>query len=250
MNLLRLLLPMFFLLSQTPAAPQLSLSLQREWGYAGFDGRIQGHFALRADAPEDVQRVVFYLDDAVLGTADSPPFRVRFVTDSYAPGAHTFSAVGYTASGREVRSNLLRATFVSAEEGWREAGRMVLPLLAVTAGALLLTGLGVYLGERRRGAVPPGAPRSYGLLGGAVCPKCGRPFGRHWWAPNMLTAKLDRCPHCGGWSLVRAASPERLRAAEEAERAALRPEGMPPAPQDEAARLQRALDETRYLDDE
>ncbi len=246
MDILRFLLPVLFLLSQTPGAPQLSLSLQREWGYGGFGGQIQGHFAVHAAGPEDLQRVVFYLDDEVLGTADAPPFQVRFVTDAYPLGPHRLSAVGYTASGRELRSNVVEATFVSAEQGWRETGRILLPLLAVTLAALLVSGLTVFLGGRKRGS----APRSYGVFGGAVCPKCGRPFGRHWWAPNMLTAKLDRCPHCGGWSLVRAASPEALRAAEEAEAAALRPDAAPPSPQDEGARLQQALDETRYLDDE
>jgi len=248
MYMLRWLLPVFLLLSQTPGAPQLRLSLRREWGYGGFGGQIQGHFSVRAAGPEDLQQVVFYLDDEVLGTADAPPFRVRFVTDAYPLGPHRLSAVGYAAEGRELRSNTLEVTFVSAEQGWREAGRMLLPVLGVVLGALLLSGLAVYLGERKRSPAPPGTPRAYGIFGGAVCPKCGRPFGRHWWAPNMLTAKLDRCPHCGGWSLARAASPEALRAAEEAELAAFHSAAMSPVPpQDEGA---QALDETRYLDDE
>ena len=62
-----------------------------------------------------------------------------------------------------------------------------------------------------------GKPRTrhgYGLLGGTVCPKCGKPFGLHWWAPHIGLGRYDRCPHCGKWSAVRFASAERLREAE------------------------------------
>lgn len=55
---------------------------------------------------------------------------------------------------------------------------------------------------------------SYGLLGAAVCRRCGKPFGRRWWAPNVLVGKLQRCPHCGAWSIVRRATPEELARAE------------------------------------
>ena len=225
--------------AQTESAPQLELSLNRDWGYGGLNGRIQGHFSARVRGPDDLQRVVFYLDDRILGVADAPPFEIRFVTDDYPLGEHVLYAVGYTSGGGKLISNRVRRVFVSAAQGWQEAGRMLAPVLGLALGAMALAALAAFLGERRRGL---GAPRSYGLFGGAVCPKCGRPFSRHWWAPNMVTGKFDRCPHCGKWSLVRAASPQALREAEQP------PDASPP-PQSEAGRLEQALDDSRYMDE-
>ncbi|HEB66104.1 MAG TPA: hypothetical protein ENJ02_11275 [Chloroflexi bacterium] len=232
--------------AQTESAPQLELSLNRDWGYGGLGGQIQGHFSARVRGPDDLERVVFYLDDQILGEADAPPFKIRFVTDDYSLGEHTLSAVGYTTDGRTLTSNTLHREFVSAQQGWRDTGKMVLPLLGVVFGAMLLAALVAYLGERKRKPLPPGAPRSYGIFGGAVCPKCGRPFSRHWWAPNLLAGKFDRCPHCGRWSIVRAAPPEVLRAAERAELEAAVPLSAPP---DETEQWKKDLDDSRYLDE-
>ncbi len=236
-----LLLPcLAFSHPQTESAPALELSLRRDWGYGGLQGQIQGHFTLRAQAPEDVQRVVFYLDEDVLGEVNAPPFELRFVTDAYPLGMHTFWAEGYTADGRLLRSNRLRREFVAPSQGWEFAGRIVLPVLGVTFLALLLSALATLRGGKQAVA------GNYGIAGGAVCPKCGRPFGRHWWAPNLVTGKLERCPHCGRWSIVRAASPEALCAAEQA---AERPAASPAAIFDATEQLKKDLDESRYLDE-
>src|SRR2546422_242225 len=100
----------------------------------------------------------------------------------------------------------------------------------------------------RRGRLSPtplGAARRYGILGGAICPKCGRPFSRHWWAPNAVSGKLDRCPHCGRWSVVRALPLDQLRAAEAAELQAAQPTHPASEPSAEE-KLRRQLDESRF----
>jgi len=110
-------------------------------------------------------------------------------------------------------------------------------MLLATLGPLALERLG---GRPRR---PAGARRDYGLLGGAICPKCGRPFGLHWWAPNLIGSKFDRCSHCGRWSVVGRASHEALAAAEAAEEAAA-----PEAPElNPEEKLRRQIEESRYV---
>ncbi len=104
------------------------------------------------------------------------------------------------------------------------------------------------LAGRRRTSLPLGVPRQYSWLGGAICPKCGRPFSLHWWALNAsLAGKLDRCEYCGKWSLVRRASREQLAAAEAAELAQAQPE-TPVAEPNAKEKLKRQLDESRYVD--
>ena len=72
-----------FSFSQTPPSPALQLSLSRNFGYSSGTGEIQGTFSMKAAGPADLQRVVFYVDDQVIGEATAPPFSLRFVTDSY-----------------------------------------------------------------------------------------------------------------------------------------------------------------------
>ena len=84
--------------------------------------------------------------------------------------------------------------------------RIVVPLLAL----VVLISVAGFLIDRRRGKTR----RGYGMSGGAVCPKCGYPYGRHWWAPNVGVGKYDRCPNCNKWSRVTRASAQELAAAE------------------------------------
>ena len=60
-----------------------------------------------------------------------------------------------------------------------------------------------------------------------------------------MSAKLERCPHCGKWALVRRASAEDLSEAE----ARLRAEGEPeerPAELSEAEKMKKMLDDSQY----
>jgi Zn ribbon nucleic-acid-binding protein len=112
---------------------------------------------------------------------------------------------------------------------------------------VLVMGLQLLI-ARRRGPTALGAKRNYGWLGGAVCPKCGRPFALHIWGLNAVGGKYDRCDHCGKWNYVRRATPQALAAAEAAE---VTPDSAAssipqPTPED---RLRKQLDDTRYIED-
>jgi hypothetical protein len=230
----------------------LRLGLSKQFGFA-LGGQIQGTFKLTAQGPADLTSVTFRLDDeagvvgpTILGEVSEAPFSLTFGTDQYPHGRYELSATGQTAGGQTIQSNVLHVEFVSAAAGWQATGRLVVPLLVLFGAIMLLASVGPLVLERlgMRPRRPVGAPRNYGLLGGTVCPKCGRPFGLHWWAPNLIVNKFDRCPHCGKWSVVGRASREALTAAEAAETEAATPEVPEPSPEE---KLRRQIEDSRYM---
>jgi Bacterial Ig domain len=229
------------------AENELILTLSRDFGYSS-GGQIQGTFSMKVSGPENLQRVVFLIDGQQIGEDSEAPFSIQFHTGNYALGVHTLSAAGYTSDGRELHSNEVRREFVRADEGGKAALRIAGPIIGVTFGIILLsTLLPILLGRRKGSGLPLGAPRSYGMLGGTICPRCHRPFGIHIWGLNMLAGKLDRCPHCGRWSLVRRVSPEELKTAEaaELEMAEASDNALSHPPEDT---LRKELDDSRFLD--
>ncbi len=227
---------------------ELTLNLTRDFGYSSGTGRIQGRFTMKVNGPANLERVVFLIDDLMVGEDTQAPFLLQFSTGDYALGVHTMSAVGYTSDGRELRSNAQRREFVSAEEGWQSAMKIAIPIIGLAFAAMLFSFiLPSLLGKRVSMATPLGAPRSYGLLGGTVCPKCSRPFGMHVWGMNLVIGKLDRCPYCGKWSLVRRAPNDLLKAAEAAELEMAQANAEAPANSAEE-KLHRDLDDSRYMD--
>lgn len=227
---------------------ELVLRLSRDFGYSSGTGKIQGTFSMKVSGLDDLVLVVFYIDGEVVGEATEAPFNLRFKTGSYSLGVHTLSAVGTTSDGREFRTNEHRREFVSSEDSWRGGLGIALPILGLVAGVTVLSFVIPYLmGRGKKSSLPLGAQRSYGVLGGTVCPKCGRPFARHFWGLNIGVGKLDRCPHCGKWSIVRRASPAELEAAESAELEAVGDVQQMPDLSDEE-KLRRDLDRSRYED--
>ncbi len=231
------------MLAALPAAAQgetLRLSLARTWGYSlGSD--IQGSFLLTASGPQDLRSVKFYVDDQLLGEATQAPFRMALQTGNYTPGTHTLRATGQTAGGQALTGNAVTVNILSSGQGAQAAGRIILPLLIVVLLAVALgAGGSAFLTSRNRAA---GQPQVYGVAGGAVCPKCGRPFALSFLAPNVVTGKLVRCPYCGKWSVVRRASPEALAAAEAAEAAASQPTVREMSAEE---KLRRQIEESRY----
>jgi hypothetical protein len=227
---------------------ELQLFVRRNFGYGG-GSQIQGSFRMEAEGPADLASVTFKIDGQVVGTDTEAPWRVDFVTDNYALGWHAITAEGETAEGRTLLSNERRFEFVSAAAGWEAAGRIMMPLGAVL-GLILLVVVGSSILSAintKRNPVPLGAPRQYGAFGGTICPRCGRPFSRHFWGLNLLAGKFDRCDHCGKWSLVQALPMEQLRAAEAAEKRRARAEAQRP-PESAEEQLRRQLDESRYTD--
>jgi Zn ribbon nucleic-acid-binding protein len=216
----------------------------------GFNngGQIQGSFRMEAAGPADLASVTFQIDQSVVATVTAPPFGVNFRTDDYAPGWHSLSAVGQTASGAVLTAQPRRFQFPSSTEARQATQGILIPMFSAIALALLI-GVGIQFAAaawRPRSSLPLGAPRAFGLLGGAVCPKCGRPFPIHWWSMRLVVARFERCDHCGHWGLVRRASPAELAAAEAAEADTALPA---PPERGPGERLKRQLDDSRFMDD-
>jgi hypothetical protein len=229
---------------------ELTLYVRRNVGYSG-GSQIRGSFRMEVSGPEELTSVTFKIDDKEIGVVATPPFRINFNTVDYALGWHDLSAVGRTADGRTLTSNVRRFEFVSSEEEWAAVRRIVIPMFSLV-GVALLAALGIPFVMTLTGketTVPLGAPRRYGITGGTICSKCGRPFAIHWWGLNVSFAgKFDRCDHCGKWSFVRRVSIEKLREAEAAELKMARPESPIPEPSPEE-KLKQQLDDSRFFDE-
>jgi hypothetical protein len=230
------------LLTVLPAAAQdgtLRLSLDRVFGYS-MGGEIQGQFNLVAAGPDNLTSVTFYVDGQEMRTVAQAPFRVSFSTSNYALGKHTLSASGLTSDGQTLRSDERTVNMVSAGESASVAGRLLIPILVI---AIIATVGSAWLSGRANRFRTPGEARHYGAAGGAICPKCGRPFALSMFGLNLFTGKLVRCPFCGKWSVVRRARPEALAAAEAAEAADAQPAVRELS---EEEKLRRELEESRY----
>jgi len=225
----------------------LTLRLNRDWGYGGF-GQIQGLFSMSVTGPDDLARVVFMIDGQAIGEDTATPFKVQFTTDAYQPGMRTMSAAGFTREGTRLDSNEITAEFVTAGAAGESTTKAMAPLLGLVGGLLVVMTLATVLSARKRTPVPFGQPRSYGLSGGTICPKCARPFALSLLGFNLGVGKLTACPHCGKWSVVRRWPLDALRAAEEAELARAA-EGPLVQPLSDEERLRQDIEGSRYADD-
>ncbi len=229
------------------STPELQLSMSRDFGYSGFGNDIQGLFTLKIkNPPADLARVEFYIDSTLMGEDTTAPFNLQFNTDSYPNEAHTLSAVGYTSSGTELKSNQIQSQFVPAGTGIQSVTKFLLPLLGVIVLiALISIFLPIILSRGKLASTPLGTERKYGIGGGAICPKCNRPFPLRLWWLNLGGSKIDRCPYCGKWSMVRPRSISELRNAEAAELTQLQTAASVTG-ETESDKLKRELDESRY----
>lgn len=227
---------------------ELKLSLNRDFGYSSGSGKIQGTFTFKARGPDNLERVIFYIDDQVMGEVTQAPFNLRFITDNYSVGRHYFSAVGYTADGRELRTTReYPAEFVSAEQGWMEAMTIVGPIFGILVLILVVSFASMFISGKKLQNLPPGTPRNYGVAGGTICSKCKRPYARHVLAMNVVVGKLERCPYCGKWAIARALPLDTLRNAEAAELEDAQRQGLTTVISDEE-KLRKELDKSRYQD--
>ncbi|RMG96678.1 MAG: hypothetical protein D6706_09775 [Chloroflexi bacterium] len=219
---------------------ELRLRLTRDFGFsAGL--RIQGTFSYRVEGPESLVRVVFLLDGEPVAEDTEPPFRWQFHTDDFPTGVHTMSALGYTADGRELTSNVIQRTFVTGSESWRVMLYIIVPLLVLVIGGRWLSG---WIVNRNR--QQSGKPVINGLLGGTICPNCERPFAIHWWSFNFTFFRIDRCPHCGKWSRVRRVHPDALAEALDALETAESTDS--PLRTQTEENLRQQLDDSRFTD--
>ncbi|MFZ6029117.1 MAG: Ig-like domain-containing protein [Chloroflexota bacterium] len=235
------------ILCAVPAAAQsdFTIGMRRDFGYSSGTGDIEGTFSVTASGPDDLVKVVFLMDGEPMGEDTESPFKLQFNTGTYANGLHTISARGTTAGGAELVSNEIRANFVPAGEGVKAAGTIIAGVLGLVVGAMVLSFVLTMASTRKKGRLPLGAPRSYGLKGGTICTSCGRPFSLHMTSFNLVVGVFDFCPHCGKWQLARRVPIEMLRNAEKAELEWEQPDA-PAVETDEAEKLRKQLDASRY----
>lgn len=222
----------------------LTLSLIKLYGYNGFGGDIQGSFRLVASGPTNLVSVNFFLDDVLIGSTDQDPFQIQFNTNNYSVGSHTFFAVAYDTRGEELCSNEIHAIFLSEEQSRSSVLKIILPILGLTFIVIMISGFVPLFLKQRSGTIILG---QYGSAGGAVCQRCGLPFSRSYFGLNLVIGKLERCPHCGKWGVLRRALPEELKQAEarlQADYAA----GAHSVKIDDKLHLQQSLEESRYED--
>ncbi len=239
------------LLCPTPVSAQedaYTISLRRDFGY-GSGSNVRGTLSISLSGDESqVASVEFLIDGQVMAALDHPPFRFQFHTDSYGYGEHYLSARVHLQDGRIETTPARRLNFVTPEE---ERGSLVV-IFGGIGGAILLSLLiyAVVLMRSSKGkpktALQAGQAQHYGLLGGTICSKCGRPFPRHWWGVNLVVGRLDRCEHCGKWSMTVRAAPDALRAAEAAE-ADQQPSDQPDTYLQRGA--EDRLEDTRFIDE-
>jgi hypothetical protein len=217
--------------------------MSRDFGYGGFNNDIQGLFSIKVNGPADLVRVVFYIDTTAIGEVTQPPFNLQFNTDNYPLGLHELYAVGYSSSGQQYSSNIIKSNFILASEGTKAGLQIVITVLAIVFGAVLLSFIVPLMTRRGKNHdLPLGAERKYGQ-GGGICPKCRRPFALPLFSMNLGLSKLAHCPYCGKWSAVRIQPLAKLREAEKVElewgRAEVREET-------EEEKLRKEIDDSKY----
>jgi len=229
------------------AVSQLQLGMSRDFGYGGFGNDIQGLFTLKINKPpQNLVKVDFYIDTSVIGEVNQAPFNFQFNTDSYSLGEHDLHAVGFLSDGTQITSNTIRSNFVPAGAATGMITKIVVPIIGLVVIMIVVAfALPLILNKGKLSALPLGASRNYGIGGGAICPKCGRPFPLRLWFINIGFSKIDRCPYCGKWSFVRPKSLAELRAAEQAELVQAQ-STTPIIGETEAEKLKKEIDDSRY----
>lgn len=239
-----LTLLLFSLTIGTAAAQEdsVALRLNRDFG-SGFGARIQGTFSFRVTGPENLVRVIFLIDGDQVGEDSDAPFRLQFRTNSYSPGVHAMSAVGITSDGQELPSNVIHREFLSDSASSRITTILISSLAVIIVGGYALTNW-----IANRGQKSGGKPAVSGVLGGTLCPNCGRPYALHLWGVNLMFGRLDRCPHCGKWKLVRRFTQRMLQDAAEAFETDDAPAAVDEPPLSAEEALRRQLDDSRFTD--
>lgn len=219
----------------------LSLSLSRDVG-AGFGTQIQGMFSFRVTGPANLERVVFLIDDQEIGQDAEAPYRLQFRTDNYGAGVHTLSATGFTTDGRQLTSNTLRREFITGSASMGRTLTIIIPILILIIGGRVLSS---WIANRNRQKV--GLPPIHGPLGGTICPNCAKPYAFHMWSFNLVAFRIDRCPHCGKWKVVKKYHPDVLAASAEAMMKTKDESAKPPSLSADE-KLRRQLEDSRFDD--
>lgn len=221
--------------------------VRKDYGYS-WASDIQGRFTIQLQGDEtQVDWVTFLIDEDILATVQSAPFKVSFDTGDFSDGDHHLSAEVHLKDNSLQKTTSLTYTFIAASETSQQVKTLLIGIGVALGGIFAIVALvqSLLFKNRKKSPHQPGEPRSYGILGGTVCPKCGRPFPRHILGINLLVGRLDRCENCGKWVMTTHTTPVALRAAEEAELEALEADQKAVPTKDS---FKEDLDDSRYFD--
>lgn len=243
----------FFLPVSTVLAedPGFEIGLNRDFGYGGFGNQIQGKFSIVVKGDLAFVKVTYMMDDTPMGIQTEPPFRFRFSTDDYAPGEHDYWAIGELADGTEFESNRIRGKVLTAEEANGDTG-LILGIIfgTVIVGGVISWVITTIVSKRTEKGDYFDAdhlPHGFNLRGGTICPKCGEAYAYHLLSGNLLTHKLDRCPHCGKYAVTRPMNRDMI-IGEVVKRHGDRIEKEISQPLTEEEKLRKQLEESKYTD--
>jgi hypothetical protein len=219
--------------------PELRIRLNRNFGYGGFDNKIEGRFSIHVRDADGFESVAFYIDDKIIETRNAAPYSTDFHTENYSAGSHLIYAIGSTSSGSEIRSNEFNRVFISSDEVGSIVVGMLVPIIAILVLAFAVsTFLPGLLGRKQTFTLG-----QYSTAGGAVCKNCAKPFGRKLMSPNMMVGKLERCPHCGKWQIASRAAEDELSAAE---KHLSSDEAPSPQSESDEDKLKHQIDDSRF----
>ena len=179
---------------------QFGLRLRRDWGYgAGAD--IQGRVTISLSGEtEELTRVIYYMDEAVMADLSEAPFSFSFSTDDYPSGLRRMSATVFTSDGESQDVASISYNFLSKEQADSATTNVIGLVVVVILVSLAVT---AFISSRNKGSEKANG----GINGLAVCQRCGKTFPRSILGLNVVVGKFERCPHCGKWQLTRRASP-------------------------------------------
>ena len=240
----------FLAIIASPVLAQSSYSLNTSKSNGFNNGsQIRGSFKMTVNPQNGIKSATFLIDGQTMTVVTSSPYFFNFQTTNYPTGWHDLSASIVTTAGQTVTTPVERFDFVSAEEESASMKSLIFPLVGgILAVIVIVVGAQfLFFGRKSLSKIPLGEARNYGINGGAICPKCHRPFPLTLLSLNAGLGKFTRCSFCGKWSFVRRASLNDLRAAEAAELADAQPEThIHEKTGDE--KLKEMLDESRYTD--
>jgi hypothetical protein len=226
------------------------IQISRNFGYSSLSkNEIQGNFTIAYSGPANVKRVVFMMDGKPVADKEGEyPYTFKFDTGSYSLGEHTISVVGYTQEGLALPAKEINVKFVSAGEGVKAGLQIAIPILGLVLLAIIV-GIGgpLVFNRGKNQILAAGTPRNYGMRGGCICPRCKRPYVLHFFSLHIGLHKLDRCPYCGKWALVRPRSLADLRAAESLELEQASAPGRTSASSGDE-KLRKDLEDSRFQD--
>jgi hypothetical protein len=222
--------------------------VRKDFGYS-WASDIQGRFTIQLQGDEtQVDKVAFLIDENVLGTVNSSPFKISFDTGDFPEGVHQISAEVHLRNGSLQKTPSVTYSFLAAAETNQQVKNLLIGIGVAIVGIFAIVALvqSLFFKKNKTSPHQPGEPRNYGMLGGTICSKCGRPFPRHIFGINLVVGRLDRCENCGKWVMTTRATPAALRTAEMTELDALKADqGIVPSKDT----LKKNLDDSRFYDD-